>query len=136
MNTAIYGKTILALKINKPAYIGICILEFSKVLMYEFHYDYIKNKYGNNSRLLFADTGSSMYEIKTENVLEDSSSNKEMFDFSNYSTKSKYFDNSKKLSLEKWKMKSEVLRLKNLLDSSLKYILVDNSEHKKKKRHE
>ena len=32
---------------KKPAYIGICILEFSKVLMYEFHYDYIKNEYGN-----------------------------------------------------------------------------------------
>ena len=65
MNTAIYGKKILALKLNKPAYIGICILELSKVLMYEFHYDYIKNKYGNNSRLLFADTDSSMYGIKT-----------------------------------------------------------------------
>ena len=65
MNTAIYGKKILALKLNKPAYIGICILELSKVLMYEFHYDYIKNKYGNNSRLLFADTDSSMCGIKT-----------------------------------------------------------------------
>ena len=122
MNIAIYGKKILALKLNKPAYIGICILELIKVLMYEFHYDYIKNKYGKNSRLLFADTGSSVYEIKTENVLEDCSSNKEIVDFSNYSTKSKYFDNSRKLSLEKWKMKPEVLRLKNLLDSSLKYI--------------
>ena len=122
MNTAIYGKKILALKLNKPAYIGICILELIKVLMCEFHYDYIKNKYGKNSRLLFADTGSSVYEIKTENVLEDCSSNKEIVDFSNYSTKSKYFDNSKKLSLEKWKMKPGVLRLKNLLDSSLKYI--------------
>ena len=65
MNIAIYGKKILALKLNKPAYIGICILELSKVLMYEFHYDYSKNKYGNNSRLLFADTDSSMYGIKT-----------------------------------------------------------------------
>ena len=41
----------------------MCILELSKVLMYEFHYDYIKNKYGNNSRLLFTDIDSSMYEI-------------------------------------------------------------------------
>ena len=106
--------------------------------MYEFHYDYIKNKYGKNSRLLFADTGSSVYAIKTENVLEDCSSNKEIVDFSNYPTKSKYFDNSKKLSLEKWKMKPEVLRLKNLLDSSLKYIHFQQTivNIKKQKRRE
>ena len=44
------------------------ILELSKESMYESHYDYIKNKYGNNSRLLFTDTDSLMYEIKTEDV--------------------------------------------------------------------
>ena len=55
--------------------------------MYEFHYDYIKNKHGNNSRLLFTDTDSLMHEIKTGDVYEDFSSNKEMLDFSNYSTK-------------------------------------------------
>ena len=65
--------------------------------MYEFHYDYIENKYGNNSRLLFTDTDSLMYEIKTEDIYEDFSNDKEMFDFSNYSTKSKYYDNSNKL---------------------------------------
>ena len=48
-------KSKLGLKLNKLADIGMCILELSKVLMYEFHYDYIKNKYGKNSRLLFAD---------------------------------------------------------------------------------
>ena len=44
--------------------------------MYEFHFDYIKNKYGNNSRLLFTDTDSLMYEIKTEGVYEDFSKDK------------------------------------------------------------
>ena len=81
-------KNKVTLTLNKPAYIGMRILELSKVLMYEFHYDYIKNKYGNNSKLLFRDTDGLMYEIKTEDVYEDFSSNK-MFDFSNYSTKSK-----------------------------------------------
>ena len=71
--------------------------------MYEFHYDYIKNKYGNNSRLLFTDTDSLVYEIKTEDVYKDFSNDKEMFDFSNYSTKSKYYDNSNKLVVDKMK---------------------------------
>ena len=82
-------KSKVTLTLNKPTYIGMCILELSKVLMYGFHFDYIKNKYGNSSRLLFTDTDSLMYEIKTEDIYEDFSSNKEMFDFSNYSTKSK-----------------------------------------------
>ena len=51
-------KNKATLTLNKPAYTGTCILELSKVLMYEFHYDYIKNKYGNNSRLLFRGTDS------------------------------------------------------------------------------
>ena len=68
------------------------ILEMSKVLMYEFHYNYIKNEYDNKSKLLFTDTDSLMYEIKTVDVHEDFSSNKEVVNFSNYMTKSKYYD--------------------------------------------
>ena len=102
-NLVAIRKKKVTLMLNNPAYIGMCILELSKVLMYEFHYDYIKNKYGNNSRLLFTDTDSLMYEIKTEDVYEDFSNDKEMFDFSNYSTKSKYYDNSNKLVVGKMK---------------------------------
>ena len=58
--------------------------------MHEFHYDYIKVKYSNKSRLLFTDTDSLVYEIETENVYDNFNKNKEMFEFSNYSTKSKY----------------------------------------------
>ena len=65
----------------------MCILELSKVLIYEFHYDYIKNKYDNKAKILLTNTDSLMYETKTEDVYEDFSSNKEMFDFSNYLTK-------------------------------------------------
>ena len=71
--------------------------------MYELHYDYIKNRYGNKSKLLFTDTGNLIYEIKTEDVYEDFSSNKEMLDFGNYSTKSKYSDDSNKLVIAKMK---------------------------------
>ena len=63
--------------------------------MYKSHYDYIKNKYSNNSRLLFIDNDSLIYKIKTKDVYEDFSKDKEMFDFSNYSAESKYYDSNK-----------------------------------------
>ena len=79
----------------------MCILELSKELMDEFHYDYIKSKYNSKSKLLFADTDSLMYETKTTDEYEDFSREKEMFDSSNYLTKSKFYDNSNKLVLGK-----------------------------------
>ena len=81
----------------------MCILELSKVLMYEVHYDYIKNKYDNKSKLLLTDTDTLMHKIKTEDVFEDFSSDKEMFDLSKYSTKPNYNDNSNKLVIGKMK---------------------------------
>ena len=71
--------------------------------MYKFHYDYIKNKDDNKSKLLFTDTNSFMYEIKTEDVYEDFSSKIGTLDFSNYSTKSKFYDGSNKLVIGKMK---------------------------------
>ena len=46
----------------------MCILDLNKVLVFKFQYDYIKNKYGKKSRLLFTDNDSLMYKIKTEDV--------------------------------------------------------------------
>ena len=76
INLLAIRKNKVTLTFNKPAYIGICILELSEVLMYELIYDYIKNKYGNNSRLFFTVTDSLMYELKTEGVYKDFSNGK------------------------------------------------------------
>ena len=117
-NLVAIWKNKVSLKLNKHAYIGMSILELSKVLIYEINYDYIKNKYDNKSKLLFTDTGSLMYEIKTEDIYEHFSSNKEMLDFSNYWTKSKYYNGSNKLVIGKIKYKTlgvaveEFVRLK------------------------
>ena len=59
-NLVTIRKSKLVLKLNKPAYIYMHILELSEVLMYKFHYDYIKNKYDNKSKLLFTENDSLM----------------------------------------------------------------------------
>ena len=63
----IFGKNLVAARkskltivVNKPAYVRICILDLCKVLISELHYDYIKNKYRNSSRLLFTENFSLM----------------------------------------------------------------------------
>ena len=89
-NLVTIRKSKLALKLNKFVCIGMCILELSKVLMYKFHYDYIKDKHDNKSKLLFTDIDSLMYEIKTEHIYKDIGSDKKLFEFSNYPTNLKY----------------------------------------------
>jgi len=69
---------------NKPVYLGISILDISKMLMYDFHYNYMKKKYAENSKLLMTDTDSLMYEIKTEDFYRDIKDDiSEKFDTSN-----------------------------------------------------
>ena len=129
-------KNKVTLTLNKLAYTGMCTLELSKVFMYELHYDYIKNKYGNNSRHLLTDTDSLMYEIKTKNVYRDFRKDKEMFDFSIYSTKSKYYDNSNKLMVGKMKYETAGFAIEGFVGLKPKmylYLVDDNSEHKKAK---
>ena len=70
---------------DKPVYVGQAILDLSKKLMFEFHYDYIKPMYGNKAELLFTDTDSLMYEIQTEDFYKDIKVDvEERFDTSNY----------------------------------------------------
>ena len=80
-----------------------CISELSKVLMYDFQYDYIKNKYDSKTELLFTDTNRLMYEIQAENVYEDFCKDNELYDFSNYSKESNYYDKTNTLVVAKMK---------------------------------
>ena len=70
--------------------------------MYDFHYNFMKKNF--DVELLFTDTDSLAYEIKSENVYEEFFKWKDLFDCSNYSKDSKFFDDTKKKLLVKWKI--------------------------------
>ena len=72
-------------KMNKPIYLGLSILEISKILMYEFWYDYMKPKYDNNLKLCYMNMDSFITNIKTNDFYKDIANDVEnKFDTSNY----------------------------------------------------
>ena len=84
----IFGKNLLCIHeikpvwtLNKPIYVGCSILDLRKLLMYDFHYNYINDKYGHKVKLLFINTGSLLYEIETDDLYEDLYWDKDLFDF-------------------------------------------------------
>ena len=84
-NLAIIEMRMVKVKMNKPIYLGLSILELSKITMYEFWYDYVKSKYGSRASLFYMDTDSFVINIKTKDFYKDIAENvKERFDTSNY----------------------------------------------------
>ena len=75
----------IKVKMNKPVYLGLSILEINKTLMYEFWYDYMKPKYGDNVKLCYMDTDSLIMHIKTEDFYKYIADDVEKrFETSNY----------------------------------------------------
>ena len=94
------------LTLDKPIYMGFSILDLSKLLMYEFHYKYIRVKHDIGSNLLFTDTNSLVYEVETDDVYEDFYEDKSLFDFSDFPKDSRFYDPFNKKVIGK--MKDEV----------------------------
>ena len=92
----------ICLTLDKPMYIGLTVLETTKLAMYAFHYDFMKKNF-NDFKLLFTDTDSLCYEICNENPYEKLYEHKEYFDLGNYSKIRKYFCNNNKKVLGKIK---------------------------------
>jgi hypothetical protein len=70
--------------INKPIYIGLCVLDISKILLYDFHYQYMKKKFAKNCKLLYTDTDSLIYEIICDDIYEVMKQDLNLFDTSDY----------------------------------------------------
>ena len=110
VSSKIFNKNLVAvykiketLTLSRPAYVGMSVLDFSKTLMYDFHYNYIKNKYGDRAKLLFTDMDSLTYEIEAEDIYQDFWYDKNKFDNSDYPENSPYYDTSKKKVIRKFK---------------------------------
>ena len=81
----------------------MCILDLSKTLMHDFHHNYIKKKYGDRAKLLFADTDSLTYEIEADDVYQDFWNHKDKFDNSDYPENSPYYDKTNNKVIGKFK---------------------------------
>ena len=97
---------------NKPVYLGRAILDLSKIIMYEFHYDYMVPKYGENIKLCYMDTDSYVYDIKTADFYKDIAEDVETrFDTSGYKDRSLPIGKNKKvIGLMKDELGGEIMK--------------------------
>ena len=116
--------------LNKPIYIGCTALGLSKWKMYAFHYNFIKKNF--DSEFLFTDRDSLTYGIKSKNIYEEFYKCKDLFDLSNYSKDSKFFNETNKKAVGKMKDEFggviiiEFVGLKSKMYSTKK---IDGKEH-------
>ena len=122
---------------NKPIHLGLSILDISKILMYEFWYDYMKPKYGNDVKLYYMDTDSFVMNIKTNDFYKDISRDVDnKFDTSNYEVNRLLptEKNKKVLGLMKGELGGEIItEFITLRPKTYSYITDNDKEDKKAK---
>ena len=143
-HTKFFTENLLAIEMkkteilmNKPVHLGLSILELSKILMYEFWYDYVKPKYGEKVKLCYMDTDSFIVYIKTDDIYKDIAEDVETrFDTSNYELdrplpKGK---NKKVIGLMKDELGGKIMtKFVGLRAKTYSYLIDDGSEDKKAK---
>ena len=124
-------------KMNKPIYLGLSVLEISKILIYEFWYDYMKPKYGNDVKLCYMDTDSSIMNIKTNDLYKDIANDVEnRFDTSNYEVNRPVpmGKNKKIIGLMKDELDGKIImEFVTLRPKTYSYLTDDGTEDKKAK---
>ena len=119
------------IKMNKPTYVGFTVLELSKTLMYDFHYNYILDKY-SKAKLLFTDTDSLCYSIETEDIYRDMEQDSDYFDTSDYPVDHFLFSNKNKKVLGKMKDETAGLAVKEFVGLRSKMYSMTYSNKEKK----
>ena len=137
----IYGEHLIAVKqvkktckLDKPIYIGVAVLDLSKLHMYKFHYDYIKPKYGADATLLFTDTDSLCYCVKTDDMYKDMDEDKHLFDRSGYNGEGlRSCDKKNAKIIGKFKDETDGIPIVEFcgLRSKMYSILLENNKEKK-----
>ena len=136
---AIEMKNKTKVKMNKPIYLGMSILDIIEALMYEVWYDYIKPKYQDRAKLCYMDTDSFVIHIIAEDFYKDISNDVEKwFDTSNYDKDEKRSlpigKNKKVISLFKIELGEKIMiEFVGLKAKTYSYLMDDDSEHKKAK---
>ena len=140
LQSKIYSEDLIAIKkvkkevkLDKPIYVGVAVLDLSKLHMYKFHYDFIKEKYGNKATLLFTDTDSLTYHIETEDLYKDMEDHKDLFDRSGYDgTGYRSCDNTNKKVIGKFKDETDGKPIIEFcgLRSKMYSVLLDNGKQK------
>ncbi|XP_076675420.1 uncharacterized protein LOC143372757 [Andrena cerasifolii] len=80
----------LEVKFNKPIYVGMCILDISKICLYEFHHEYMSPLHGQKCKILYTDTDSLIYHIQCDDIYETMKHNIDRFNTSDYPTNNVY----------------------------------------------
>jgi hypothetical protein len=131
-----FSRTKEIVKLNKPIYCGLAVLDLSKLVMYDFHYNYMIKNYGYEKvKLLMTDTDSFVYRVETDDIYEDMKSNKQLFDLSDYNKTHFLYDATNKKVIGKFKDETNGMPISEFvgLRSKMYAFTVDNKEKKKAK---
>ena len=122
----------LKVVLDKPVHLGFAVLDLSKLSMFEFHYDYIVPKYGNNCKLLTTDTDSFIYHIFTNDLYRDMQMSHHLFDTSNYPPDHFLFSNENKKIPGKMKDETESVPISRFIGLKSKMYMIDYNNTVKK----